>query len=309
MRFAIMGSGGLGCFFGGFLTKAGHDVTFVSRGANLQALQTQGLTVRPFDQTEFHTDVKATDSPAEIGPVDLVWFCVKTYDIDTAAEQIRPVLGEHTMVLPLQNGVESAQKIGAIVGEDRVLGGVCSGSATLQSPGVVVGNTQQAQVKFGEMVGGTSSRTETLRGELQDAGIDTELSSDISVVIWQKFVAACMGLGLSALVRLPMGPMLAHAETSALAYGVMEEAEAVGRAEGIQLPTGAARGAFEIFTNLAKDSPGVRGSMYFDLIAGRRLELDAMNGAVVRIGRKYSVPTPLNFRCRRRTRALRDGHS
>lgn len=295
MKVAVMGSGGLGCYFGGILAKAGLDVTFISRGQNLDALRSRGLTVRELDGSEFHVPVNATDDPSRIGPVDLLWFTVKTYDIEAAASQVKPLIGDETVVLPLQNGVEAAERIQNVIGEGHVLGGVCSGGATLLSPGVVEAKVPRIRVLFGELAGGTSSRTENLHEALFQAGVAADLSSDIRVEIWQKFIAACMSLGLSSLIRLPFGPMFQHEETRALARGVMEEAAEVARAEGVNLPQDAARKAYAIFESLAKETPDVRGSMYFDLIQGRRLELDGMNGAVLRLGRKHGIPTPCNF--------------
>ena len=295
MKVAVMGSGGLGSYFGGMLAKAGLDVTFISRGQNLEALRSQGLTVRQLDGSEFRIPVNATDDPAGIGSVDLLWFTVKTYDIEAAASQVQPLIGDETVVLPLQNGVEAAERIQNVIGEGHVLGGVCSGGATLLSPGVVEAKVPRIRVLLGELAGGTSSRTENLIETLVQAGVAAELSSDIRVEIWQKFIAACMSLGLSSLIRLPFGPMFQHEETRALARGVMEEAAEVARAEGVNLPQDAAAKAYALFESLAKESPEVRGSMYFDLIQGRRLELDGMNGVVLRLGRKHGIPTPCNF--------------
>ena len=295
MHTAVMGTGGLGSYFGGMLVNAGVDVTFISRGENLEALQSQGLTVRHLNGSQFHTEVRATDDVSQVGPVDLLWFAVKTYDVEAAAEQAKPLIGPSTLVLPLQNGVEEAARIGRVVGHEHVLGGLCSGGATLLSPGVAEAKTPRLVVKFGELSGGSSSRSEDLLGVLSQSGLDAELSADINVEIWQKFIAACMGLGLSALIRTPMGLMLDYPETRALAFGVMDEAAKVGRAEGVNLPEDAAASGFAILEQVARANPDVRGSMYFDLIQGRRLELDAMNGAVVRLGQKHGIPTPYNF--------------
>ena len=295
MRVAIMGSGGLGCYFGGVLAHAGLDVTFISRGKNLEALRSGGLTVRQLDGTEFHTEVKATDDTTGSQPVDLIWFTVKTYDIETAAAQVKPLVGDTTLILPLQNGVEAADRIERIVGEGHVLGGTCMGGSTLVAPGVVEAKAAWNVVKFGEMAGGASPRTESLREALSQAGIDAQVATDIKVDIWQKFIVACMTLGLTSLIRLPLGPMFDYPETRALAFGVIDEAATVARAEGVNLPPSAADDGYAFLEMAARESPDIRGSMYFDLIQGRRLELDGMNGAVVRLGQKHGIPTPCNF--------------
>src|SRR5581483_917426 len=161
VRFIMMGSGGMGAYFGGLLARAGHNVTFIARGANLEALRTQGLTVRPGGEA-FHVAARATNDPSEAGVVDVIWLCVKTYDLDAAIHLIKPAVGPETMVLPVQNGVEAGERIGAIVGAGAVLGGVVDGGATLIEPGVVEQKMGRCALRFGELHGGRSQRTEDL---------------------------------------------------------------------------------------------------------------------------------------------------
>jgi len=150
MRFAIVGSGGLGCLFGGVLARAGADVTLIARGANLAALRERGLDVTLLGRPPFHVDVRAADDPTQIGPVDAVLFCVKTYDVESAARRALPLIGRDTLVLPVQNGVEAAEQIGAIVGEDHVVAaGVGVTGATLERPGVVVQKSPHLSLTFG----------------------------------------------------------------------------------------------------------------------------------------------------------------
>ena len=294
MRVAIMGSGGLGGLFGGLQARAGHNVSFIARGANLKALRENGLTVQLHDE-EFHLDVQATDDPGEVGPVDAVWFCVKTYDAEAAARQIGPLTGPETIVLPLQNGVGTAEKLAALVGESHVLGAVNRGGATLVSPGVVAAKGLRRELMLGEPRGGSSERTQRLADSLVAAGIDVQLSPRIEVEIWDKFVVACLTLGLCALMRLPIAQILANPETAAFGEGILLEAEAVARAKGIELPTGTSQRWLQYLHERVRANPAVAGSMYFDLMQGRRLELEALNGAAVRLGRELGVPTPLNF--------------
>jgi 2-dehydropantoate 2-reductase len=295
MRFAIMGSGGLGSYFGGLLTRAGHDVHFIARGAKLDALRDGGLTVKLLPEDEFRVAVRATDDPAEVGPVDVVWVCVKAYDVDAAAPQIAPLMGPDTMVLPIQNGVEAPERLGRVLGPDPVLGGVVVGGATLVAPGVVAQKTPGVAPHFGELGGGTSARVEGLLQVMREAGIDAQLSQDVQALSWEKLALACMTVGLTALTRLPLGPIFASPGTRELAGGVLAEAEAVGRAKGHRLGDGMAERLFEMVHQRALATPAAAGSMYFDLIEGRRLELDALNGAIVRMGRDLGVATPLNF--------------
>jgi len=295
MRIAMVGGGGLGAFYGGLLAHAGEDVTFIARGANLQALRADGLTVKRPNGGDLHLGVQATDNPRDIGPVDLIWFCVKTYDLDAAAQQAAPLVGPATVALTTQNGVEAPERVAAVLENAAVLGGVALGGATLVAPGVVEQKTARLPVKLGELLGGSSQRAEGLRQVLLGAGIEAEVSHDILLDLWEKLIFACAPLGLCSLTRLPLGPLLDCPETAELAGGVMAEAEAVGRVRGIALEDGTLDRLLQRLQSVATTTPAARPSMYFDLEQGRRLELDAINGAVVRLGRELGVPTPLNF--------------
>jgi len=294
MRIVIMGSGGLGAFYGGLLAKSGEDVVFFARGANLAALQTQGLTVKLLPQEgEFHLPVHATNNPPDIGIVDLVWCCVKTYDLETAMRQMAPLIGPDTMILTVQNGVDAPEQLATIFGSHHVLGGIALGGATLEAPGVVVQKTAtRGPVVFGELDGGISTRAERLRDTFRTADFLAEVHPDIRIAIWEKFMMLGAGLGISALTRLTYGEMFVCSKIRGLIRGVIQEMADVARAQGIRLSEDAAERLFEAACRF----PGsFRGSMYFDLISGRRLELDAVHGAVVRRGREFHIPTPLNF--------------
>jgi 2-dehydropantoate 2-reductase len=293
MRIAVVGAGGTGGFFGGLLARAGEDVTFIARGANLGAIREHGLTVKSRFVGDFTVKARATDDPAEIGPVDLVLFCVKAYDTETAAARMRPLVGPGTVVLPVQNGIDSAERIGRLVTPDAVIGGVAGVSAVIEAPGVIDHRSGPAdRIHFGELAGGTSQRTERLLPVVRKAGIKAELRPDIRVALWEKFVRICGFSGLTALTRPPLGPVLGCPETRELFRGTLQEVEAVGRAEGVALPADTVDTSVAFF---AAAPPDVRGSLYYDLAAGRRLEVDTLNGTVVRLGRERGVPTPLNF--------------
>ena len=289
-----MGSGGLGALYGGLQARAGIDVTFIARGGNLQALRDQGLTVRLNDD-EFHLPVRATDDPAEIGPVDLVWFAVKTYDAAAAGRQIMPLVGPETMVLALQNGIGTVQLLDDVLGAGHALPAIALGGATLLSPGVVAAKGANREIRVGEPLGGTSDRIDKLRDALAGSRIEVQASQQIQVELWDKFVAACCTLGLCALTRATLAEILAHEESEALALGVMREVDAVARARGVELPDGTPERWLAYIRERTIANPEVAGSMYFDVMQGRRLELDAMNGAVSKLGRELGVPTPLNF--------------
>jgi 2-dehydropantoate 2-reductase len=235
--------------------------------------------------------VSATDDPGTVGETDLVLFCVKTYDLDTAAAQLSPLIGPHTMVLPLQNGIDSAERLARIIGPQGVLGGVAYVVSTRMAPGVIVHHGLN-KIIFGECNGGTSQRTEQLRDMFRQTAIVAELHPDIRVPLWEKFILLAATGGVMAMTRLSIGPIRACAETSALFRGVIEEAEAVGRALGIPLPKDCVEQQWALVSGL---DPSARGSMSHDVMAGRRLELEALNGTVVRLGRQVGIATPLNF--------------
>lgn len=296
MRVAIMGSGGLGCLFGGMLARAGADITLIARGANLAALRERGLDVTLLGQAPFHVDVRATDNPGEVGPVDAILFCVKTYDVESAARQCRPLIGPKTLVLPVQNGVEAAEQVGAIVGEDHVVAaGVGVTGATLERPGVVVQKSHVVRITFGPDRATEGRRADRIREAFAVAGIEAVVSPDVERELWEKFVFTLAGLGFMTLTRLPLGPTLACPETVEVMRGLMAEGAVVGRARGVPVADDVAERALGRMRAVAAANPEVRGSMYFDLIAGKRLELEAINGAVVRMGRELGIPTPLNL--------------
>ena len=291
MRIAVMGSGGVGGYFGGLLAQAGEEVTFIARGAHLEALRTHGLTVQSRVTGDFTCAISATDDPSTVGEMDLVLFCVKTYDLDTAAAQLSPLVGTHTMVLPLQNGLDSSERLAQIINPAAVLGGVAYVISTRVAPGVIVHHGQN-KIIFGERNGGTSPRTEQLRDMFRRTAITGELHPDIRVPQWEKFILLAATGGVMAITRLSIGAIRACPETSALFRGVIEEAAAVGRALGIPLPEDCVDLHWALVSGL---DPSARGSMSHDVMAGRRLELEALNGTVVRLGRQVGISTPLNF--------------
>jgi len=291
MRIAVMGTGGVGGYFGGRLAQAGEDVTFVARGANLDALRTRGLTVQSRVTGDFTQMVSVTDDPDSIGPVDLVLLGVKTYDLDEAAARLPPLIGTDTMVLPLQNGIDASERLARILGPAPVLGGVTYVIATRVSPGVIV-HLALNKIVLGEYPSGAGQRTERVRDGLQRAGVTAEVHPDIRVPLWEKFVVLAASGGAMAMTRLPIGPIRDCPETMTLLRGVMDEAVAVGRALGIPLPDDCVERHSTVLAGLDRSA---RGSMSHDILGGRRLEIEALNGTVVRLGRQARVPTPLNF--------------
>jgi 2-dehydropantoate 2-reductase len=286
-----MGSGGTGGYFGSLLVRAGEDVTFIARGANLAALRAKGLTVTSRLVRDFTVPVGATDDPKTVGPVDLVLFCVKAYDTDAAVEAIRPLVVSGTMVLPLQNGIEAMDRLTSLLSPEHVIGGVAFITSNITAPGTVTQTGGAGKIIVGEPAGGESPRIDRLLRTLAHAGISAQSHAEIQIAIWEKFVFICAFGGLTALTRLPIGPILASAECRALFEGVMKEVVMVAAARGITLPTGtverglALAGGFE---------PWARGSLLHDLESGRRMELEALNGTVVRLARAHGLAVPSN---------------
>lgn len=291
MRVLVMGSGGLGGYFGGVLARAGEDVTFVARGAHLEALRAGGLSVRSALAGDFSLAVRATDDPGGGGPVDLVIFAVKTYDLDSAAAQAHSAVGPRTMILPLQNGVDAPIRLGRYVPAQQILGAVSYVSSRVETPGVIVQDGGD-RLLFGELGGGLSGRVERLADLLRRAGVAAEPRIDVLADLWEKFLMVCATSGVSALTRVTLGEVLACPEALELVRGLLVEGEAVARASRVGLSSD----VVERLVGLLREfTPAARASMYYDVLAGRRLELEALSGAMVRRGRERGVPTPLTF--------------
>ena len=291
MKIAVMGSGGIGGYFGGLLAKAGQDVTFIARGAHLEAIQKNGLEVKSV-AGDFHIRPKATHDPASAGQADLVLFSVKAYDTEAAGKQIRPMVGPETAVLCLLNGVDNEEKLAAILGKERVLGGVVHILSTIGGPGVITQSAGPRTIKLGEMDGRVTPRVQRILEVFKAARILAEVSTQIQVDLWEKFLFICAQGGVTALGRLSVGEILACPETADFYRGVMDEVAAVGRAKGVALPADAVDRAMAFARNL---QPHTRSSLAYDLSQGNRLEVETLAGCVVRYGREVGIPTPFNF--------------
>jgi 2-dehydropantoate 2-reductase len=290
MRIAVLGSGGVGGYFGALLAKAGQDVVFVARGAHLEALQRQGLTVRtPAGESTIR--VAATADTGSVKPVDLVLFCVKAYDTDVAAGALGPLLAADTTVLTFQNGVDSIDALGAVVGPPAVLAGAVYVAAQLAGPGVIARTGGEGTITFGEPGGAVTERVERIASAFREAGITHEVSTDIQCVLWEKFLFIAGIGGVTALARSGIGPLLASAEGRTLLGAACAEIVAVAQAGGAPLRPGAPDAAL---AQAAKLPEQWRSSMARDLEDGRRLEVDALSGAVVRRGWALGVPTPVH---------------
>jgi 2-dehydropantoate 2-reductase len=290
MRIAIMGSGGVGGYFGARLAQGGADVTFIARGAHLAAMRERGLSIEGA-KPNLSMKVNATDDPATVGPVDLVLFAVKLWDTDSALEQMKPLVGKDTAVVSFQNGVEKDVALGRAIGSAHVLGGVAYIAAEIARPGVVRQTGVTQRLVFGEFDGRRSERAEALLDACLRGGIDAVLSADIRREIWEKYVFLVGLSGTTAATRSPIGMVREHPGTRAFLLDLMREVVAVGRAEGVDLPDDCAEKRLAFADTLAYD---MTSSMHNDLKNGRSLELRWLSGGVVELGKKHGMSTPLN---------------
>lgn len=291
MRIAIMGSGGVGGYFGARLAQAGCEVAFIARGEHLAALRERGLVVESQLGDVYLPRVRATDDPTGLGPVDLVLIAVKLWDTETAAQMIAPLVGPGTAVVSFQNGVQKDDVLRRMVGNAAVMGGVCYIAATIARSGVIRHTGTMQRLVFGEYDGRESNRAEALLAACRRAGIDAEVSPDIRRVIWEKFVFLVGLSATTATVRLPIGPIRSHPQTRIFLRDAMREVVAVGRAQGVSLSADYAENRLAFCDGLPAD---MTSSMHTDLDRGNRLELPWLSGVVVELGKTVGVPTPVN---------------
>ena len=291
MRIAVVGTGGIGAPLGASLAIAGQDVVFVARGAHLAAMRENGLRVEGDRGETLVRPVQATDDPAAIGPVDLVLFCVKLWDVETTGEQIRPMIGAETVAIPLQNGVDASERLQPILGSEHVVGGVALVTGSIVAPGVIRQFGKHHRMTFGELDGRVTPRMEKVRDVCQGAGIDGVLSDDIQSARWEKFIVLVAASGLCALTRRPIGDLRDDPEIAPLIEDAMQEVVDVGRACGIHLPPDVLDPARAFIRDVP---PNLTPSMAVDLRAGNRLELQWLAGRVVQLGVAHGVPTPVN---------------
>jgi len=291
MRIAIMGTGALGGFFGVRLAAAGLDTTFIARGKTLAALKSHGLRLEsPTLGAIAANPVKATDDPSTVGPVDLVIFTVKAYQIEAAATAMRPMIGRDTAVVPLLNGLEIVERIAAVVGEAAVLGGMSYVAAAMPEPGLIrhFGNDG---FTFGEPKGGLSPRVERIAATMAKAGIPATATPDIQREIWTKALMFCGNGGLLALTRSTFGGVRSDPDTRRVFEGVVREVQAVARAKGIALAPDVIANTLRVLDGFP---PEGTSSMLRDVVAGRPLEIETVNGAVVRHARALGIPVSYN---------------
>jgi len=291
MRIAIMGSGGLGGYFGARLVQGGAaDVHFVARGKHLEAMRRDGLRVDG-PQPLHVRKVSATDDPREIGVAEVVMLCVKLWDTESAIEQIRPMVGPDTAIVSFQNGVLKDQYLRAAFDERQLMGGVGYVATTIGEPGVIKQTGPMQRLLFGEFDGSRSARGEALLAACLAGGINAELSDNILREIWQKYVFLVALSGTTTTIRKTLGPIRSNPQTRAFFIDVMREVVAVGRAHGVSLPEDYAQTRMKFAEDLPAD---MTASMHHDLEKGNRLEVRWLSGGVVELGQAKGVATPLN---------------
>ena len=288
MKVVVLGAGALGGYYGGCLLAAGTDVAFIARGAQLDALRTRGLRIESPGGNVHIPRVTATNDPAAIGPVDVVFFAVKLYDTDSAIQLLPPLIGPETVVIPFQNGIESVELLTKAIGRPHVAGGTAYVTAAVSEPGVIR-HTAMNRLIFGELDGSRTPRLERLLDACRPAVFSATLTEHIDVEVWSKFVHLATFSGMTAAARSPVGSLRDDPDAWAMWQAGVLEAMAVARAKGVALPPG----LFDtIIGNIQGLPPEAKSSMLQDLERGRPLELPWLSGAVVRMGREVGVETP-----------------
>jgi len=293
MRFAILGSGAVGGYFGAKLAKAGQEVTFVARGAHLEAIRQHGLQVQSALLGDFTVQAPAESDTTRIGAVDVVIVSVKSYDNATALPMLTPLIGADTVVLTLQNGVDSCDEVAAIVGEPHVLGGTTYVATALEGPGLIVQTGVHRSIIFGEAFGAREAitpRVQAIADVLATADIHVTAVADARVPIWDKFVYLAAFSGFTGASRLAIGHIWKYPHVQDKFYAACREIAAIAKAEGVEISAN----RFELLREYMDKIPATtRSSLLIDLEQGKRIEVEALQGAAVRRAAKHGVPVPI----------------
>ena len=290
MRVLVMGAGALGSAYGAILCRHGHEVTFVARGAHLQAMRERGLQLRRPSESFTLYPVDAVDRVSEAkGDIDLVLFTVKTYDTATAIEAVKPAIGSQTLVLSLQNGIDGVDELGKAFGRERILAGTTTFNAAVIEPGVVVDNGVPITAAVSALVGGVTPAAEAIASTLTQAGIPTTTHADARLTLWRKFLLFVPHATITSACGQPFGPIFSLSEGKALYRRLFTEAVAVAWAEQVILPDDIVE---TMMNSCAAIPANALSSMTHDFMNQRRVELDQATGSVVRRARALGVPTP-----------------
>ncbi len=291
MRIAIFGTGGAGGHFGARLAQAGEDLIFIARGEHLNAIRERGLRIEtPKGDIVIHP-AAASDDPAQVGIVDAIIVGVKTWQVSDAAQAMRPLIGPETIVVPLQNGVEAPSQLAAVLGREPVVGGLCGTFSFIVGPGHIRTIGESNFIRFGELDNRSSQRIERLRLAFARANVDAQIPKDITVALWEKFSFVVPFGGVGAVTRAPVGVIRSLPGTRQMLEQAIREICQVAQARGVALPETAVEKDMAFLDSL---SPKGTTSLQRDILDGKPSELEAWNGAVVRLGKEADVPTPLH---------------
>jgi len=292
MRIAIFGAGGAGGYLGARLAEAGEPVLLIARGEHLAAIRRDGLRLESIAGNAVIDRVEATDDPAEVGPVDAVIVATKTWDLPAAAASMGPLVGPDTAVIPVLNGIEAPEVLASALGRRHVLGGLAGMVSYVVAPGRIRHAGAEPWIAFGELDGTVTERVRALEAELRRCrALRVEVPPDIKAAMWEKFLFITSIGGVGAVTRVPFGKFRGVPETRAMLEAAMREVLAVARARGVQLGEDAVTRSLALVDGMEAEGTS---SMQRDIMAGRRSELDAWNGAVARLGREVGVPTPVH---------------
>ncbi len=306
MRIAVMAAGGVGGYFGARLAQAGHDVAFVARGRHLAAIRERGLTVRSAGGDIHLARVAASDDPSSLGRFDLVLFAVKLWDTEVAAAASLPLVAGGGVVIPFQNGVESIERVGAVIGAAQVLGGAAYIAATIAEPGVIVHTGQMARLRFGPVLPAQEAPAHSFLKACTEARIDAELVADVRRVLWEKFVLLTALSGVTSATRQPIGAIRSDPDLRAVFEAAMAEVWAVGRRRAIALDKDLVAQIMALADGLPAE---MRSSMLNDLVAGNRLEAPWLSGAVTRMAKESGLAAPVNATLYASVKPFCDGRS
>lgn len=290
MKIAVMAAGAVGGYFGARLAADGHDVFFIARGAHRDAIRRNGLKIESVHGDLLVPKPNVTDDPNTVGPVDVVLFAVKLWDTETAAALTKPMAGPQTRIITVQNGIDSVGRLAPILGADRVVGGVAYIATTIAAPGVIRHTSQFATLHYGHADKRADAVLDAFTAAGKKAKCDVDISKDINVELWQKFVFLTALAGATASRRAAIGPIVATGDGRAFFRALMDEARAVGKASGVDVGDAFVEQRMDFVLN--KVEPGMKASMAHDLEKGYRLELDWLNGKVAELGDKYGIDTP-----------------
>jgi 2-dehydropantoate 2-reductase len=291
MRVAVIGTGGIGGYFGAQLAKAGADVTFVARGAQLAALRERGLIVESGVAPVALPQVSATDDLAAIGSVDATMLCVKLWDVEPTAPRLAPLVAGGGVVIPFQNGVDAPDVLRRALGEEAVAGGTAHIAATIRAPGVIAHTGTLARLRVGTFARTRAAPVDAFVAVAKAAGVDCERVPDITAALWEKFTFLASMSGMTAAARVPIGPIRADPAMRATFLAAMQEVVALGRTRGVALPEDFANRALAFGDTLPAE---MKSSQLVDLAAGRRIEAPWLSGAVARMAVEAGIPAPVH---------------